>query len=86
MARERASKNSIHPSLNLCLFLRPGFLLRFQPGTLSFLFLSIPDTQNQHKRKLGVNKSQDARVLKQKEEKRHEMNDLGCFTAKNVTG
>ena len=42
--------------------------------------------QNQHKRKPGVNKSQDARVLKQKEEKRHEMNDLGCFTAKNVTG
>ena len=66
--------------------LGPVFFLDFNQGLFSFLFLSIPDTQNQHKRKLGVNKSQDARVLKQKGEKRHEMNDLGCFTAKNVTG
>ena len=57
-----------HPSSEtfFFFFLGPVFFLVFNPGLLSFLFFAIHDTQNEHKRKLGVNKSQVANVNKRK--------------------
>ena len=57
-----------HPSSKtfFFFFLGPVLFLVFNHGLVSFLFFSIHDTQNEHKRKLGVNKSQVANVNKRK--------------------
>ena len=67
---------SFSPSLIgnfLLLFHRTSFFLSFQPRALFFLifrhtfwYFAIHDRQNEHKRKLGVNKSQVANVNKRK--------------------
>ena len=56
----------LHRKLSSLFFLGPFFFLVFNHGLFSFLFLAIHDTQNEHKRKLGVNKSQVASVDKRK--------------------
>ena len=57
-----------HPSLEtfFFFFLGPVFFLVFNHGLFSFLYFAIHDTQNEQKRKLGVNKSQVANVNKRK--------------------
>ena len=57
-----------HPSLKtfFFFFLGPVFFLVFNHGLFSFLFFSIHNMQNEHKQKLGVNKSQVANVNKRK--------------------
>ena len=57
-----------HPSSEtfFFFFLGPVFFLVFNHGLFSFLYFAIHDTQNEHKRKLGVNKSQVANVNKRK--------------------
>ena len=57
-----------HPSSETFFFIFLGqlFFLVFNHGLFSFLFLAIHDTQNEHKRKLGANKSQVANVDKRR--------------------
>ena len=57
-----------HPSSEtfFFFFLGPVFFLAFNHGLFSFLFFAIHDTQNEHKQKFGVNKSQVANVNKRK--------------------
>ena len=57
-----------HPSSEtfFLFFLEPVFFLVFNHGLFSFLFFAIHNTQNEHKRKLGVNKSQIVNVNKRK--------------------
>ena len=57
-----------HPSSEtfFFFFLGPVFFLVFNHGLFSLLYFAIHDTQNEHKRKLGVNKSQVANVNKRK--------------------
>ena len=56
-----------HPSSEtFFFFLGPVFFLVFYHGLFSFLFFAIHDTQNKHKRKLGVNKSQVANINERK--------------------
>ena len=56
----------LHRKLSSFFFLGSVFFLVFNHGLFSCLFFSIHDTQNKHKRKLGVNKSQVANVNKRK--------------------
>ena len=57
-----------HPSSEtfFFFFLGPVFFFVFNHGLFSFLFFAIHDMQNEHKRKVGVNKSQDVNVNERK--------------------